>query len=49
MPKNVRDSVFNYIKLKYCIQGSQFYPKTHPALPDLDILENPTLQVRFSS
>ena len=47
MPKTVRDSVLD-IKSKYCVQGSQFYPKTHPALPELDILENPTLQVRFS-
>ena len=30
-------------------KSAQFQPRCHPALPELDILENPTLQVKISS
>jgi hypothetical protein len=39
-------SGYNLLKSPYLFrQASQFHPKCYPALPELDILENPTLQV----
>jgi len=32
------------LRIHRAFKTSQFYPKSHPALPELDILENPTLQ-----
>lgn len=32
------------LRIHRAFKASQFYPRSHPALPELDILENPTLQ-----
>jgi len=32
------------LRIHRAFKASQFYPRSHPALPELDIIENPTLQ-----